>query len=141
MISKGNMRGTRSSSTRREAVNRTSGSSGIQMKKAPLKLKESPLSPSTRHLSSQRLTTHASWLRRVKRRYVQNSLRSILTLVMIMMMNLVMMRKQHHFKGLDRKQITKCNELTKDINEKDELLEKQKDLLMKNKRMSNLRNP
>jgi hypothetical protein len=37
------------------------------------------------------------------------------------------------FKGLDRNQIARVNELIRTINEKDELLEKQEDLLINEK--------
>jgi hypothetical protein len=45
------------------------------------------------------------------------------------------------FKGLSRDQVAKVNELIKDVNEKDELLEKQEDLLINKTKMTNLKWP
>jgi hypothetical protein len=90
-------------------------------------MKDSRSLPSTSHPSSPTNDMHASWLRR--RRYV-----------------LVIPPKytsssdedfdddvdySNLFKGLDRSKVNKNNELVNDINENDRLLEKQEDLLYK----------
>jgi hypothetical protein len=45
------------------------------------------------------------------------------------------------FKGLSRDQVAKVNELIKVVNEKDELLEKQEDLLINKTKMTNSKWP
>jgi hypothetical protein len=101
-----------------------------------------PTSPSTKASSSSTSATNVSWLRTARRRrYTLEPPPNIQHLVMRVALAIMKMIYLLFFANLNMEQNKKLNELIETINEKDDLLECQEDLLVKeNKKFVKLKN-
>jgi hypothetical protein len=119
--------------TRRRATMHMLGGEGTPTRALPTPplTRMTPTSSSITVFSSPTLVTSASWLRREKERYNLETPPKYITFDDEGDSSETEENLSLLFKGLSFKQIEKINELVKSINEKDELLESQEDLLIR----------